>query len=408
MALRGSGRYLKVLKGLSDMSNKILSMFLLALTLSNLCTFALPRGMQALVDANNAFAFKLYSELKVAEGNTFFSPFSVSSALSLLYEGARGETAKEMRSALGLPGDNEVRRNAFLELYQLLGKVKGLRIANALWVQKGYPLLKSYLELAEKYYQSEVANVDFKGDPEGSRLIINGWVEKRTEGKVKDLIPPSGVSELTKLVVTNAIYFKGRWLYEFNRSETSEGDFWISPGKSVKVPFMHLKASLPYAEVEEAKILELPYEGKELSMVFILPKGDLRGLEGELGADKLKGWLSSLRKAEVEVYLPKFKVSAGYALRKPLAEIGMPRAFGPKADFSGITGRRDIFVDQVYHKAYVEVDEEGTEAAAATAAVVVAVSLPLVFRADHPFLFLIIHKPTGLILFMGRLVNPAK
>ncbi len=370
--------------------------------------------VNAVVNANNQFALELYSKLNEenAGKNIFFSPYSISVALAMTYEGARGQTAEEMQSVLHFPADPEVRRPAFARIYNQInkrGKKYKLSTANALWAQKDYPFLDEYFNTVEKYYGGKVTNLDFVGDPENSRITINKWVEAQTNNKIKDLIPEGVIDAATRLVLTNAIYFKGTWFKQFDKKNTVERDFKISPTNSVKVQMMHLddkKAKFNYTETKDLKILELPYSGGDLSMLILLPKDSIEQLESELTIENLNNWTARLKEEEVSIYLPRFKFETKYFMAKTLREMGMSSAFG-NADFSGMTGRRDLYISNVIHQAFVEVNEEGTEAAAATAVVMKeAAMMKKLFNADHPFIFIIREKETGNILFLGRVSDP--
>jgi serpin B len=377
------------------------------------------QSIQAIVEANNRFAIKLYRfyREKYKDDNIFFSPFSISSAFSILYEGARGKTAEEIRNVFLFPSRSDVRREGYLTLYEEMnkpGKKYELSLANALWVQEDYRFLKEYLNLIEKYYGGKATNLDFRRDPEGSRQIINKWVEEKTKEKIKDLLPQGSIDSLTRMVITNAIYFKGLWVFPFDKKKTSDADFKVSQDKIVKVKMMSLPRPqrFNYAETDELQILEMLYEGDELSMLVLLPKeNSLEKLEKELSLENLNKWRDMLQSKEVVVYFPKLKIVRKYAMVDDLKKMGMPSVFDPsRADLSGLTGKRDLFVTAVYHQAYVDINEEGTEAAAATGIVVgrTAVEKRIIFRADHPFIFLIQDRRNENILFMGRVYNPGK
>jgi len=376
---------------------------------------ATPEGVNSVVNSNNQFAFGLYSEYKSQKSNIFFSPYSISTALAMTYEGARGKTAEEIQSVFHFPKDDKIRRPAFAKIYNEINKKDKkykLSTANALWAQKDYQFLSDYFSLTEKYYGGKVTNLDFIKDPEGSRLTINSWVEEQTNNKIKDLIPRGEIDELTRLVLTNAIYFKGNWLKQFDKNNTREQDFRVSPGKTVKAQMMSLtgeEVRFNYTETDKLQILELPYDGNELSMLILLPKEDtLNYLEESLDAEKLSEWKNNLTEEQVKVYLPKFKFETKYFMVDTLKKIGMPTAFSEYADFSGMTGKKDLFISQVIHQAFVEVNEEGTEAAAATAVIMkreVGGRIKI-FNADHPFIFIIQEKKTGNILFLGRVDDP--
>jgi len=373
----------------------------------------------------NRFAFDLYARLKGAEGNLFLSPYSISTALAMTYGGARGETAEQMVKVLCLPASGGAIHVAYATLQSDLNAAgaKGafdLVVANRLWGQKGFAFLPDFLALVEKNYGAGLEQVDFVADTEGSRKTINAWVEKQTRDKIKDLLKPGILDAMTRLVLTNAIYFKGKWAEEFDKKATQEEDFFLTPEKKVAAPLMHQTKHFGYFDGGEMHALELAYQGDRLSMVVLLPKrnvppgakDDLAALEASLSADKVAGWLGQLRRREVRVTLPRFKTTAEFGLKGTLVAMGMADAFNPNAaDFSGMTGTKDLFISAVVHKAFVDVNEEGTEAAAATGVVMAGKSAPApapVFRADHPFLFLIRDTKTGAILFLGRILDPTK
>ncbi len=385
---------------------------------------ATPQSISETIKANNKFALSFYSNLKDKEkGNIFFSPYSISTALSMVYEGARGRTADEIQSVFSFLKSDSLRRSSVAAFYNRLNK-KGagckLYTANALWVQKDYSLLNEFLQVIRNYYGGEARNVDFKKALEKARLTINRWVESKTNGKIKNLFPQSSLAHLTRLVLTNTIYFKGKWAKQFDKSKTRKEDFMLSDSKKIRVPMMRQigeEAKFNYTETKETQVLELPYKGNELSMLVILPKSPkLNDLEKRLTLERLSKWRKSLKKQRVDVYLPKFILKNKYFLNENLKEMGMLLAFMPPsptggADFSGISGERDLFIGIVIHQAFVDVDEEGTEAAAATGVGFDITSIwpgkVPVFRADHPFIFLIQEKESGNILFMGRVENPS-
>ncbi len=375
-----------------------------------------PEGVDAVVEANNQFAFELYSELnKNEEGNLFFSPYSISTALAMTYEGAREETAGEIQAVFHYPEDEIMKPNIAEVIRQLNEGSEDyeLRTANALWAQKDFQFLEEYFDTVEEYYGGRVTNLDFIGETEESRQTINKWVEEQTNDKIKDLIPEGMLNQMTRLVLTNAIYFKGTWVYQFDEQDTRDMDFKINPYDTVKAQMMYLdndEALFNYAETDELQMLELPYEGDEISMLVLLPKSKFEALENELNAAKLNEYRDMLTKQEVIIYMPKFTFETKYNLNNQLTEMGMPTAFSPNdADFSGMTGRRNLFIAFVIHQAYVDVNEEGTEAAAATGVGMELSAMPMnIFRADHPFIFIIQQKDTGNILFLGRVMNPAE
>ncbi len=379
-------------------------------------TGATPEAVSTIVDANNQFAFDLYSELKSESGNLFFSPYSISAALIMTYEGAKNKTAEEMQSVLHIPENAEIRRPAFAKIYNEINKEDKkyqLSTANALWAQQDYKFLDEYTGTVERYYGGKVTNLDFIRETESSRQTINKWVEKQTNDKIKDLIPQGVISDMTRLVLTNAIYFKGTWLLQFDKKNTQEENFRVGPGNIAKVQMMQLTGDdvkFNYAETDKLQVLEMPYDGEELSMLLLLPKGDdLEPAEEALEPEKLSELKSSLIEQRVDVYIPKFKFETKYFMAENLAKMGMPTAFFGNADFSGMDGTKNLFISAVIHQAFVEVNEEGTEAAAATGVVMnfksAGPSIP-VFYADHPFIFLLQERESGNILFMGRVNNP--
>ena len=373
--------------------------------------------MEIVAQGNTAFAFSLYNELKENRGNLFFSPYSISTALAMTYAGARGDTEKQMAGVFNFTLDQNRLHPAFASLQEQLNAVqeKGdneLSVANALWAQKGYTFLKEFLDLTGENYGAVLNHVDFKMAHEAARRQINSWVEEKTKDKIKDLIKPGVLDALTRLVLTNAIYFKGKWASQFEKSETRKGLFRLAPGRSVDVSMMTRKQKFGYMENDSLQVLELPYAGKDLSMIVLLPKAvdGLVRLENSLSMNSFSAWISRLREVEILVSLPRFKVTSQFRLDKTLASMGMPDAFDLNADFSGMDGTKRLFISAVIHKAFVDVNEEGSEAAAATAVAIGLKCMPLplpVFRADHPFIFLIRHNPSGSILFLGRLVDPA-
>jgi serpin B len=367
-----------------------------------------------LVKGNNEFALNLYGTLREKDGNIFFSPYSISSALAMTYLGARGETAKQMTSVLHLPADQA---EAFAALNKTLNGEKASRnyqldVANALWGAKGVGFLDTFLKAAQDAYGAGLKELDFQKDSEGSRGIINSWIEQATHEKIKDLMAPGSINADTRLVLTNAIYFKGAWLVPFNERLTQQADFTPAKGQKVTVPLMENTNYFPYLEETGLQVVELPYAGQELSMLILLPRqaDGLPALEKSLTEERLSAIQSKLLPARVDVIFPRFKITSSFDLIGPLRRLGMELPFRTtNADFSGMDGKKDLFISVVAHKAYVDVNEKGTEAAAATGVGMTVTSMPpppKEFRADHPFLFLIRHQRSGSILFIGRVQNP--
>jgi serpin B len=374
---------------------------------------------KVVVEGDNAFAVALYGQLQKQSGNLFFSPESISTALAMAYAGARGETASEMAKTLHFtlpPAELHPAMGALLRDLNAPQEGYQLSVANALWAQHGYSFLDAFLKLLKTDYGAGLNQVDFEGASETARLTINHWVEQKTQDKIKDLLQPGSLKPDTRLVLTNAIYFKGDWQTQFDKTLTKDEDFHLSPAQTKTAPLMHRTGGFNYFNGGSFQVLEIPYKGKDLSMVLLLPNeiGGLSSLEQSLTESNAQQWLRELAPvSKVIVTLPKFKMTRQFELGATLGAMGMPAAFSGGADFSGMTGKRDFSISEVIHKAYVDVNEEGTEAAAATAITMRALAMrapdqpPPVFRADHPFVFLIRDNRSESILFMGRVTDPA-
>lgn len=370
---------------------------------------------QKFIEDNNAFAIELYEQLAKEDGNIFLSPYSISTALAMTYAGARGNTEKEMSEVIhfNLP-QNEL-HPAFSKLSSHFARIQNignieLNIANALWIQKNYNILDSFLNINTEYYKANLFTVDFENAPDRAVLEINDWVEKQTKEKIKKILKKEDLHPLTRLILTNAIYFKGDWEYKFDKELTKELPFRKNKNEKIIVPMMYQKGNYKYSKNEDYQMLELPYTGKELSMLILLPNeiDGLSRLEKYLNYILFTHLNQFTSPKMIEVYLPKFEFTQRFVLKKKLETLGMKDAFG-NADFSGITGNKRLFIHNIIHKAYVKVDEQGTEAAAATAVIMAEVSYKQttpIFRADHPFIFLIRDNETGSILFIGRIVDP--
>jgi serpin B len=346
----------------------------------------------------------------------FVSPFSVETALAMTAAGARGTTASEMHKVLRTWGDphpvlggliDEVNRNAKVEkpAYEL-------NTSNAIWAQDGYPWRPEYLDLTKRHYGAGLVPTDFDR-PDQARARINAWVEKETRERIKDLIPKGLLDRMTRMVLTNTIYFKSAWRFPFAEGATRPQPFTRADGSKADVPLMSQSEQFPYHETEDLQVLELPYTGRELSMVVVLPRtaDGLANVEASLTAEKLAGWARAATSPEVAVSLPKFRIEWDKELAPVLMDMGMRTAVTGDADFTGMhTSSEKLFISNVLHKAFVDVDEAGTEAAAATAVVMKRVGTPVekprVFRADRPFVFLIRDNKTGATLFMGRYTGP--
>ncbi len=376
-----------------------------------------PVGNLSFQDAVNAFAFDIFREVhEVNEGNLFISPYSIFTALAMTYEGARGETAEEMANVLNVKQDNESFHIYMKNLYEVLNTKNeeyNISTANALWVKENLQLLEAYLNVIREHYGGDATEVDFS-NPTESAAIINQWVENQTNGLIKDLITADAISPLTALILTNAIYFKGIWETQFDPVNTTNRTFETTAETSVEAPtmsFIDTEDVFYYTETDDLQILELPYTGDDISMIILLPKNnDLSPAIDTIDNDMFSEWIESMVETKVDIYLPKFKVETSYSLGDYLIELGMNIPFTSEANFSGITGRRDLFISKVLHKAFIDVNEEGTEAAAATAVymelTVNGGSSRVVFDCNHPFMYLIQHKQTGTILFMGSISDP--
>jgi len=374
-----------------------------------------------LVEGNSAFAFDLYQELKDEEGNLFYSPYSISLALAMTYGGARSETEEQMANALRFSLSQNQLHPAFnalaLELDSRGEGAEGkddegfrLNVVNAIWGQLDYEFLNDFLDLLAVNYGAGLRVLDFIGATEESRVTINDWVSDQTEGRIEDLIPAGLISPLTRLVLTNAIYFNAAWEYPFEEDMTEDGIFHLLDGGEVTVPMMRQTESFGYAEGDGYQAVELPYDGGELSMVILLPaSGQFEAFEETLDAAQVDGIIGSLEHRQVSLTMPKFEFDSSFSLRDTLSAMGMPVAFSMSADFSGMTVNPELFIAEVVHKAFVSVDEAGTEAAAATAVVMVPIAMPpepAEVTIDRPFIFLIRDIETGAILFVGRTLDP--
>jgi len=375
-----------------------------------------------LVSGNSAFAFDLYQELKESDGNLFYSPYSISLALAMTYAGARDVTEVEMGQAMHYTLPQTQLHPAFNALDTTLtayGPQEGseeddaftLNIANAIWGQSGFEFLPAYLDLLAENYGAGLRTLDFASDPETATETINGWVSDQTEGKIEDLIPPGMLNSLVRLVLTNAIYFNGPWLSQFEEGATHDDSFTLLDGGTVTVPMMSQTETYFYSEGDGYQSVALPYQGAPVSMLLILPdEGRFEEIETAFSPGLLDEIDGNQGFQSVALTMPKFTFESEFNLSKTLGSMGMANAFSGEADFSGMTGAQDLFISDVVHKAFVAVDEEGTEAAAATAVIMMEsaaiVDEPVEMKLDQPFLFLIRDDDTGTILFAGRVLNP--
>lgn len=373
----------------------------------------------AVVKGNDAFAIDLYQKLSGVKGNLFFSPFSVSTALGMTYGGARGQTADEMAKTLHFDLGQAKLHPALGGLAHAInqpGKTRkyDLTVANRLWGQQGLNFQPDFLQLTQDHYGAGLKAVDFSEQTEEARRAINAWVEEQTNNKIKELLKVGILSPNTRLVLTNAIYFKASWANNFPKDATKPSAFRLPGGETVQVPMMHQTTEARHYAGDTFRLLDLPYDGRDLSMVIILPKDvdGLAKLEQALTVARLREWMTKAQEHEVAIALPKFKITSEFELSSALKALGMSTAFTLGADFSGITTQQQLSINAVVHKAFVAIHENGTEAAAATAVKMTdkgprSGGDPIApFNADHPFLFLIRENSTGSILFMGRVAHP--
>jgi len=370
------------------------------------------------VAGNTAFAFDLYQMLREKQdGNLFYSPYSISLALAMTYAGARGETEQQMAATMHylLP---QARLHPALNALEAALSINAdgedkdafqLHIANAIWGQKGYEFLPAFLDTLAENYGAGLRTVDFIKETEAARQTINKWVSDQTEEKIQNLIPPGILDPSTCLVLTNAIYFNGKWVRPFNPNQTHDAPFTLLDGKTVDVPMMTQTAGFKYAEGDGYQAVELPYRDSDMAMLLVLPEsGRFAEIEGTFSAESIAIITEALAQQQMQLSAPKFAFESEFSLSETLYEMGMPAAF-TGADFSGMTGNRELFISEVLHKAFVAVDEECTEAAAVTGVIVkesIAVPQALLMKLDRPFLFLIRDNSTGTILFVGRVLNP--
>ncbi len=392
-----------------------------------------PEQVTEIAAGINKFGFDLFRELSESNDFLIFSPYSISSAMAMCYAGARENTAAEMNRVMHFNPDQELFHPAFGYLHELMlkgsfTKENELRVANALWAQDDIPLLDKFCKTATSRYSAKVQNVSFKRsrDVEESRLLINKWVEEQTMDKITELIKPDALSTRTRLVLTNAIYFRGDWLYPFNQNRTSQGEFRTADNQLVTASFMNQQKPFLYYADDDFQAIEMPYKGKDLAMLIILPK-ELLGIQQAMTRLNEKKFSTirnhmdrvtyngttkqSENRTEVSISLPKFTSSAEFVLNDALKNMGMTEAFNQLADFSGMSENNELFISVVVHKTYIDVNEAGTEAAAATGVGMALksgyVAEPKVFTADHPFFYTIYHKESGAIIFAGWLENPA-
>ncbi len=366
-------------------------------------------------NAINDFGFDIFRVLPV-DSNLFISPTSISMALTMTSFGASGSTLREMLETLRLSKlDEQDILEGCREIVKFLNEKSEeyvMKIANAIWAQQGYPFLEGFLKIVSENFQASVEEVDFvdQAQREQTRARINGWVRDVTNGKIPELISKDDINELTRMVLTNAIYFKGKWLYPFDQLGTRK-DVFHSPTGDVEVDMMNVSQNFEYFEDERVQVAKLPYVGEKLYMLVAVPKEgiSLREIEENLCSEILKGWVDNAFVRKVDLSMPRFKFKNRFSLVESLNKLGMVLAFTNFADFARMTARNDLKITEVLHEAFIEVNEEGSEAAAATAVIMgikMSLTFPVVLKLDRPFLFFIIEKSQNLVLFMGRVLNP--
>lgn len=370
--------------------------------------------------ASNEFAASLYHELRAREGNVFFSPISIRSGLILAYLGARGRTARQMAEVMRLPDADAGLCRAVRGFDETLlsrmdrGAIE-VDVANAIWRQKGMPLLASYAGMVGEAFGARLLEADFSGAPEAASRAINDWTNKKTRRRIPALLGPEGFGHLTRLVLANAVFFNGKWALPFREGDTRPGPFHLWSGdprgrEIVEVPMMRREGEFRYMKFEGFEMLEMPYRGDKLSMIILLPyiTDGWEDLEKRLDARSLSQWIQALRPFPVNVRLPKFGIHSSFSLKDALERMGMGDAFSPSgADFSGMTPEKPLNIGSALHAAKIEVDETGTRAAAVTMELLTIGRQPSFF-VDHPFLFLIRDIPMDAVLFLGRVLNPAQ
>ncbi len=375
-----------------------------------------PFNVNTIVNSNNNFAFKLYKSLIINPNNVnvFFSPISIYTALCMAYNGAEGNTKLQMQKVLYI---SVKQQDLPIYFNRLLNQLKTsihnkceLYIANAMWIQRDFYILPSFKRILFQYYDSQIFNVDFIKNKDNVVKRINYWISKKTRNKIKKLITKSDIDYLTRLILTNAVYFKGSWASKFDKLQTKIQKFYINSIHYVNIKMMHQINNFKYLKTNKFQIIELPYSTNKIAMIIILPNqiNKIDEIINNLTLNNLYKYLHELHTTKINLYIPKFKLKNTYHLKTILYKLGMTDAFTNKANFSAITGKKNLKIRKIIHQAYIDVNEKGTEAAGATAVIykLKCVFMPITLKVNHPFIFFIIHKPTNTILFMGRVINP--
>jgi serpin B len=411
---------MKLLRRLHQLKNSFMKtlcyFFISCFAMTNI-SFAQVCNSQVLNKANNKFAVDVYKELLKINESVFFSPYSIYVALSMTMEGAKGNTLAEMQHTLYSTSNSVCLqkdiKNTQQEFNRLLAFGDSIRTANSLWVQKGMDVLPSFYKAVKENYNAELNKTDFINATELSRKNINSWVEKQTNNRIKNLLAKAVLTKLTRMVLVNAIWFKGKWKTPFSHDATYDDKFYTAK-ETTTAPFMHRTMAIKYAEDELVQAIELPYQSDKIAMVVLLPaKGKENAFENKFSQEQVDNWLDNMKPQEVNISLPKFKMETGFETGELLKELGMKKVFTNDADFSAISETTQLKIDKVIHKAFIEVDEDGTEAAAATAVVMMKITsaMPVqrvvkIFKADRPFTFLLYDRESKTILFMGKMAKP--
>ncbi|MHC4992974.1 MAG: serpin family protein, partial [Planctomycetota bacterium] len=363
--------------------------------------------LTSLVRGNTCFAIDLYHRVRTGSGNTLVAPQSISTALAMTYVGARTETASQMATTMHFELPQEQLHPAFAELQGRVAATGEVVVANRLFGLEGEPFQPDFIVTVGAHYGGGLETVDFAADAEGARRRINSWVGEQTNGRIPELFTPDQIGPATVLALVNAVHFAGRWKLQFDPARTQPADFFVSPERTVRVAMMHVAGSFEHHADREATLVRMPFDGDRLEMVMVVPteRHGLAALEAGLTSERLDGWLQATRPRTVDLHMPKFSTGSRYELSNDLASMGMPLAFTAAADFSGMTSR-GCFISVVAHETFIEIDEQGAEAAAATG-VVMSRGAPPSVRIDQPFLYMIRDRETGSILFLGRLAEPA-
>lgn len=376
------------------------------------CTEDVKIDVNSLIESNQQFGFDLYQQLKTDQGNLFFSPYSISTALAMTYAGAESETKNQMARALHLnDADFDIHKSYQIytdSLNTLFKNNTKLEAVNGLWADSNWKFLESYFTLIEQNYNARIENIDMH-DGKKSAEIINQWTSDNTHGKITEIVNDKDF-ELARLVLANAIYFKADWTKSFDIEKTKEMDFNLLDKSIQKADFMFQSDSFNYYADDQKQVLELPYSDGNLSMLIILPEKEtgIYKIEESINHENFNTWINNLNSRKLDIYIPKFTLTYEIELNRVLSNLGMPVAFSKSADFSGMTGKKDMQIDKVKHKSFVEVNEQGTEASAATVVIMreKSASLNKIFKADRPFIFIIKENNKNSILFMGRIINP--